>query len=210
MRTKILSGVLFLIIPTIAAAASLDLLAAKDKPFCERVLELFQKNMGSGSRLNLEAEPFSQIKWDPVSLAGIAPKTRHCSSLDKALVDLDNDGKQDVVIKTTFCVKGAPSDSLYVFPADSPVLDQASWQDMSPLLATNDKFERTGGTYPLASLRMENVPSALTTLFTIQPFILDGVTYVSLTDARREWMVVAKYLRGERFEDQCYLRASKF
>lgn len=212
MRTKILSGVLFLIIPTIAAAASLDLLAAKDKPFCERVLELFQKNMGSGSRLNLEAEPFSQIKWDPVSLAGIAPKTRHCSSLDKALVDLDNDGKQDVVIKTTFCVKGAPSDSLYVFPADSPVLDQASWQDMSPLLATNNKFERTGGTYPLTSLRMEQTAPlpALTSLFAVEPFILDGVAYVSLTDARREWMVVAKYLRGERFEDQCYLRASKF
>jgi len=103
-------------------------------------------------------------------------------------------------------MKGAPSDSLYVFPADNPVLDQASWQDMSPLQATNDKFERTGGTYPLTSLPMENVPPALTTRFTIQPFMLGGVIYVSLTDARHEWVVVAKYLRGERFEDLCYLR----
>jgi hypothetical protein len=120
-------------------------------------------------------------------------------------VDLNNDGQQDLVVKTTFCMKGAPSDSLYVFPADNSVLDQVSWQDMSPLLATNDKFERTGGTYPLTSLPMENSVPALTTLFAIHPFILDGVAYVSLTDARREWIVVATYLRGERFEDLCYL-----
>jgi hypothetical protein len=130
--------------------------------------------------------------------------------LDKALVDLDNDGQQDLVVKTTFCMKGTPSDSLYVFPADSSVLDQASWQDMSPLLATSAKFERTGGTYPLTSLRTESVttPPALTTVFALQLFRLDGITYVSLTDARREWMVIAKYLRGEKFEDQCYLKAA--
>ena len=124
-------------------------------------------------------------------------------------MDLDNDGQQDLVVKTTFCMKGAPSDSLYVFPSDNSVLDQANWQDMSPLLATNDKFERTGGTYPLTSLPMKDGSPALTTLFKIHPFILDGMTYVSVTDARREWIVVAEYLRGGRFEDLCYLRASK-
>ena len=36
--------------------------------------------------------------------------------------------------------------------------------------------------------------------------MLDGVTFVSLTDARGEWIVVARYLRGEGFEDLCYLR----
>jgi hypothetical protein len=46
----------------------------------------------------------------------------------------------------------------------------------------------------------------LTGVFTVQPFILDGSTYVSLTDAGAEWAVIAKYLRGEQFEDQCYLR----
>ena len=124
------------------------------------------------------------------------------------MFDVDNDGQQDVVVKTTFCMKGTPSDSLYVFPADSSVLDQLSWQDLSPLLATNDKFERTGGTYPLTSFPMENGPPALTALFAIHPFMLDGVTYVSLTDARGEWIVIARYFRGKRFEDLCYLRDS--
>lgn len=37
--------------------------------------------------------------------------------------------------------------------------------------------------------------------------MLDGNAYVSLTDGRAEWIVIAKYRGGERFEDMCYLRA---
>lgn len=183
-----------------------QLVAGRDSKLCARMLEAFREDVDDRGRLRYQHEIFRQIAWTPVELKGQGPKTRHCSSLDKALVDLDNDGQQDLVVKTTFCMKGAPSDSLYVFPADNSVLDQASWQDMSPVLATNDKFERTGGIYPLTSLPLENGSPALTMLFAIHPFVLDGVTYVSLTDARREWIVVATYLRGERFEDLCYLR----
>jgi hypothetical protein len=185
-----------------------QLVAGQDSKLCERMLEAFRADVDDRGWLRYQHEIFRQITWKPVELKGQGPKTRHCSSLDRALVDLDNNGQQDLVVKTTFCMKGAPSDSLYVFPPDNSVLDQVSWQDMSPLLATNDKFERTGGTYPLTSLPMKDNSPALTTVFTIHPFILDGMTYVSVTDARREWIVVAKYLRGERFEDLCYLRAS--
>lgn len=186
-----------------------QLVAGRDSKLCERILEAFREDVDDRGWLRYQHEIFRQITWKLVELKGQGPKTRHCSSLDRALVDLDNDGQQDLVVKSTFCMKGAPSDSLYVFPPDSSVLDQVSWQDMSPLLATNDKFERTGGIYPLTSLPMKGNSPALTTVFTIHPFILDGMTYVSVTDARREWIVVAKYLRGERFEDLCYLRANK-
>ena len=148
MRFRLLGSLLLLIARTIAAAASLDLVASKDKPFCEQVLELLQKNMGSGNRLNIEAKPFSLVKWEPALIAGAAPKMRRCSSVDKASTDLDNDGTKDLMVKATFCMKGAPSDSFYMFPADSNVLEQASWQDMAPLLATTDKFGRTGGKLP--------------------------------------------------------------
>ena len=43
---------LLVIVPVFTAAASPDLVAFKDKPFCERVFELFQKNLGGGNRLN--------------------------------------------------------------------------------------------------------------------------------------------------------------
>jgi hypothetical protein len=123
---------------------------------------------------------------------------------------LDNDGQPDLVVKTTFCMKGSPSDSFYMFSADSAVLEEANWQDLSPLLATPDKFERTGGSYPLNAIPMSSEQSkeapVLDTVFTVKPFIMDEKTYVALTDGRGQWTVIARYLRGERFDDRCYLR----
>ena len=183
----------------------------RDSKLCARVLEAFREDVDDRGRLRYQHEIFRQIAWKPVELKGQGPKTRHCSSLDKAIVDLDNDGQLDLVVKTTFCMKGSPSDSFYMFPADSAVLEQANWQDLSPLLATPDKFERTGGVYPLTQLPVEETGvsrSPLTGVFTIQPFMLDGNVYVSLTDGRAEWIVIAQYRGGARFEDLCYLRTA--
>lgn len=206
MKAMSLGGLLVAMIPALVSAAPVELAAYRDKPLCEKVAKLFGERFSAGADLS------KTVEWTAVELKGEGPKTRRCSSLDKANMDLNNDGRDDLVVKTTFCMKGAPSDSFYVFPANSPVLDQLSWQDLSPLLATHDKFERTGGSYPLTSLPMDkaSLSPALSTVFTIQPFRLDGVAYVSLTDARREWMVIAKYRGRERLEDQCYLRISTF
>ncbi len=189
-----------------------QLVVGRDSNLCARMLDAFREDVDDRGRLRYEHETFRQITWKPVELKGQGPKTRHCSSLDKAMFDLNNDGQQDLVVKTRFCMKGSPSDSFYMFPADSAVLEQANWQDLSSLLATPDKFERTGGLYQLSGLPMPSVASkvlpALSTMFTLQPFIMDEKTYVTLTDGRGEWMVIAKYLRGDRFEDECYLQVA--
>ena len=181
-----------------------QLVAGRDSKLCARVLEAFREDVDDRGRLRYQHEIFRQITWKPVELKGQGPKTRHCSSLDKAMFDLDNDGQPDLVVKTTFCMKGSPSDSFYMFPADSTVLEQANWQDLSPLLATPDKFERTGGAYPLTQLPVEETGvsrSPLTGVFTVQPFMLDWSAYVSLTDGHAEWSVIAQYRGGGRFED---------
>lgn len=186
-----------------------QLVAGMDSKVCAKVLEAFREDVDDRWRLRYQHEIFRQIPWKPVELNGQGPKAKHCSSLIQAMFDLDNDGQPDLVVKSTFCMKGSPSDSFYKFSADSTVLEQSNWQDLSPLLATPDKFERTGGTYPLTQIPIEEKGVSrmpLTGVFTVQPFILDGIAYVSLTDGRADWAVIAKYLGGERFEDQCYLR----
>lgn len=188
-----------------------QLVTSRYSKLCARVLEAFREDVDDRWRLRYQHEIFRQITWKPAELRGQGPKTSHCSSLNKAMFDLDNDGQPDLVVKTTFCMKGSPSDSFYMFPADSAVLEQANWQDLSPLLATPDKFERTGGAYPLTQLPAAETGvsrTPLTGVFTVQPFILDGSAYVSLTDERAEWIVIAQYRGGGRFEDLCYLRAA--
>ncbi len=203
MKWMKIRSVLLVIFPTLAAA-SVELVAFADKPFCETVARL------TGDHFVFESGLSRTVEWVPVELKGEGPTARRCSSLDKTIIDLDNDGRADLLVRTTFCMKGNPSDSFYVFPADSNVLEEANWQDLSPLLATHDKFERTGGTYPLKSLRIDigQAPPALTTTFSLQPFLLDGRAYIGLTDARREWVVIARYRGGERFEDLCYLHSA--
>ena len=209
---RLVSGFLVLLIGSVVAWAGergYQLVAGRDSKLCAKVLEAFREDVDDRGRLRYQHEIFRQIIWKPVELKGQGPRTSHCSSLSKAIFDLDNNGQQDLVVKTTFCMKGSPSDSLYMFPADSVVLEQADWQDLSPLLATPDKFERTGGTYPLAQLSTEEAGvsrTPLTVVFTVQPFMLDGSAYVSLTDGRVEWIVIAQYRGDGRFEDMCYLR----
>jgi len=204
MKRMGMASMFLLMFLTMTAAASVELAAFADKDFCEKVARL------SGVRFAFESSLSQTVQWEAIDLKGDGPTVRRCSSLDKTIIDLDNDGRKELVVKTTFCMKGDPSDSLYIFPAESSVLGDTSWQDLSPLLATHDKFERTGGIYLLTSLQLDKgqASPALTTTFSIHPFILEGTTYVGLTDARREWLVVAKYMGEERFEDLCYLRAS--
>ncbi len=213
MKMTVIGGALLLIMPMWAMAASVDLQVSRSQSLCMQIRELLQKNVIGEARLNPNAEPFSQIRWEPAVLGGTAPKTRHCSSLDVAVMDLDNNGRKELVVKATFCMKGAPSDSLYLFPEDSRVLEEASWQNLAPLLATTDKFERTGGRYPLTGIPLEQASvrsmPELKTVFSVHPFQVGNMAYVALTDGYEEQIVIAKYLGGDRIEDQCYLRISK-
>ncbi len=188
-----------------AGAGSPELIAAKAESFCQAVAALFSE------RLEPDPDLIKTVPWTPVELKGQGPKSRHCSSLDQAVFDLNNDGRDELVVKTTFCMKGGPSDSLYIFPADSPVLSEAQWQDLGPLLATGDKFERTGGTYvPSLPSADGAAPQPLAGVFRVTPFLLEKAAYVAVTDARRKALVITKYLGGERFDDQCYLKAGGF
>jgi hypothetical protein len=89
-----------------------QLAAGTESKLCARVLDAFREDVDDRGRLRYQHEIFRQITWKPVELKGQAPKTRHCSSLDQAIFDGDHSGQPDLVVKTTFCMQGSPSDSL--------------------------------------------------------------------------------------------------
>jgi hypothetical protein len=183
---------------------------SKDGKLCEAMAEVLNRDADRDGDLHYEHEVFRRIAWTPVKLSGQAPRDGRCSTLEQARFDLDNDGREDLVIRSSFCMRGLPSDSLYVFPSDSTVLERATWQDLGPLHATTDKFERTGGAYPLDELPAEEARRHATPpagVFTLRPFIFEKRSYLSLTDARRAWIVIANYLPGGRLQDICYFHA---
>jgi hypothetical protein len=206
MSRTLLIGLLMLFCAGVVWAAGYDLHMSREERLCRQVgdalISLFNGPVG----FRPDDERIHLVAWQPVQLGGDAPKTTVCSELQQALVDLHNNGRQDLVIRSRFCMKGKPSDSLYVFPGDSTVLQQATWQDLTPLHATPDKFERTGGAYPLQEGLAGGDSAALRTLFTIEPFVMEGRTYVSLTSPPYEYVVIASYQGGDSFQDLCYLR----
>ncbi|MGE3154290.1 MAG: hypothetical protein AB7G48_16475 [Nitrospiraceae bacterium] len=201
-----LIGLLILLSAGVAWAAGYDVLMGGDEQLCRQAAEALEVGASPSRVFRPEDDRIHPVIWEPVQLGGEAPKTTVCSELQQALVDLNNDGRRDLVIRARFCMKGKPSDSLYVFPEDSPVLQEATWQDLTPLHATPDKFERTGGVYPLSEGAGGGASAALHTLFTIEPFEVDGRTYVGLTSPPYDDVVIATYQAGDAFRDLCYLR----
>ena len=68
-------------------------------------------------------------------------------------------------------------------------------------MATPDKFERVGGTYSLTQISIEDTGvnrTPLSGVITVQPFMLDGGAYVSLTDRRAAWTVMVQCRGGGR------------
>ncbi len=205
-------GVGWLAVATLALAGGelYQTVMSKEPRVCETMAEVLNRDAEWDGNLRYAHDIFRRIAWTPVKLRGQAPRDGRCSTLEQARFDLDNDGREDLVIRSSFCMRGLPSDSLYVFPPDSEVLEQATWQDLSPLHATADKFERTGGAYALKELPAEDTRRNVAPpagVFTLRPFIFDQISYVSLTDARRAWIVVAKYQQRGRLQDLCYFHA---
>lgn len=206
MNRSVLIGWLVLLTGGLAWAAGYDVLVNREARLCPQVEAALLPLADGSVGFRLDDERIHPVAWQPIQLEGDAPKTLRCSELQQALVDLNNDGRRDLVIRARFCMKGRPSDSLYVFPDDSTVLQQATWQDLAPLHATPDKFERTGGIYPLPEGSGRGDSASLQTLFTIEPFTMDGRTYVRLTSPPYHDVVIASYEGGDSFKDLCYLR----
>jgi len=93
-----------------------QLVAGKESNLCANVLDAFREDVDDRGRLRYQHEIFRQITWKPVELKGQGPKTRHCSSLDKAIFDADHDGQPDMVGQGNVLYAGEPErQCLYIF-----------------------------------------------------------------------------------------------
>jgi len=95
MKLTGMASMLLTIVPAVTAAASVELTAFANKPFCETVARL------TGDQFVFENGLSGTVEWVPVELKGEGPTVRRCSSLDKTIIDLDNNGRADLLVKTT-------------------------------------------------------------------------------------------------------------
>lgn len=105
-----------------AAWAGPYLLAmSKDKVLCESMLGLYNKDMDTYGRINYDAhEIFSRIEWENIDTLNEDSFTH----VQRAIFDINNDGKNELVIKTSLQEFNSFNETLYIFPADSDALSK--------------------------------------------------------------------------------------
>lgn len=213
-QTQLGLTLIFLLVMSSIAWAGKEaytLAMSKDKELCETMLELFNSDTKKYREIRYqEHESFSKVPWEKIGVPSrLAPS---CQILQKAMFDINNDGRDELVIKLSACIHGQLVDSLYLFPLTSDILSKLKPDQpggLSDLFTATDKVYQTGEVYALSELNSANTDGLkmVTGIVKVNPLMWKKTTYLSITDLYPEWIVVAKYLQQEVFEDFCYLHA---
>lgn len=197
---------LFVMVPGVVAAAGLIVGQAVDESLCATAASALDVAALAEGRLRFGGHAIQPAPWRPVTLAGEAPASTNCSLFEQAQLDLGGDGRPDLVVRSRFCMRGKPSDSLYVFPAGSDVLTRMTWQNLAPLHETNDKIERTGGRYVMAGVPARFGSASLNDVYALDVIGLQGKAYVAMSAPPFEWFVLARFIGQGTLDDVCVLR----
>lgn len=189
-----------------AWAGSWEAVFASHEEFCRRLAAAVDTGALSREQLRFDGAAVHSIDWQPATLSGEGPPRSRCASFDQARADVFPGGMPLLAIRSRFCMKGVPSESLYLFPGSSDVLERATWQDLSPLHATLEKFERTGGRYRLAHVPDNAGEVELRERFVMDLVVVDERASVALTAPPFTWIVVGRPHGQGTLQEQCYLR----
>ena len=186
-----------------AGKEAYKLVMSQDKQLCESMLAIFNADMKKERVLEYEKHK-EFVVWEPVD-TGRSQSDSYCSHELKQTFDINIDGTDELVIRTRSCYQSQLTDSLYIFPLGSNIVEllKASTPHVSGTTGDKIAFQ----TYELKKMPgVKSVAQApgIYTIVTLEPFKFKGIFYVSMTDLRQEFIVIAKYLHGEELDDVCY------
>ena len=181
---------------------SYSLAMSKDPKLCNAMLTLYNEDMKNFHGIRYDQHEMFTRMWKSVDQDEANHPTYGCSQLWRGIFDINNDGKNELVVKWSACLSGNLTDSLYIYPSDSDVLTfNPKSGKLNPLTDTDN--ELGSQVYHLKALP-ETSEFWVGGLFVLQPFIWDGTNYISMTDIRPRWIVIAKYKQAAEMQDICY------
>jgi hypothetical protein len=188
-----------------AGKKAYKLVMSQDKDLCAHMLAIFNADMKK-ERALLYEEHKEFVVWEPID-PGRSPSDSYCRQELKQIFDINNDGTDELVIRTRHCFQSQLADDLYIFPLHGNAIELLKDPKSQVLSTTEDRLNAM--TYDLTKMPgIKSVAQApgLHTIITLEPFKFKGTFYVSMTDLRQEFIVIAKYLHGEQRDDVCYFR----
>jgi hypothetical protein len=188
-----------------AGKEAYTLIMNQDEPLCQHMLAIFNADMKK-ERMLLYEKHKEFVVWERVD-TGESQIDRYCRQTLQQTFDINNDGTDELVLRIRSCFQSQFRDFLYIFPRNSNATELLKDPNSHVLDTTKDRLEFQ--TYDLK--KMPDVKSVaqlpgLYTILTLEPFQFKRTFYVSMTDLRQEFIVIAKYLHGEELDDVCYFR----
>ena len=200
------------------------LVMSLDSTLCHSMLDLYNSDMAASGQINYDDhEMFSAIDWEPID-----------PDYEKAVFDINNDEKDETVIKFSGHVLATNLDSLQIYLPDQQIFAKANNGGRGRLLDTpNSLFEGPPSIYYLKEVpeqlkktileyKLNHLPKYLRNVnlrdlrkdfeqpyiaggFVVQPFKWNTIYYVSITSYNDpEWIVIAKYKEAKDVKDICY------
>lgn len=197
---------------------SYDIVMSKNKKLCNYMVSLYNADMKTYGEIKYSVHSiFSRIGWEDINSLGPDPFVVP----QKAIFDINNDGKKELVIKTNSPVFKAFVDELFIFPITSNVISKLKpgSRGKRALFDTKNILFRNYKIYYLNQASendlvgneknhksKQDITASIGPSFVLNPFILDGETFISMTDLDSEWFVIGKYKKQGEMQDICYFR----
>ncbi len=218
-----------------AATGPYRVVMSRDKPLCNYIAKTYNADTKTYGSIQYDKHgAFKRIRWslqrEPARLPLFALVFR------KAVFDISNDGKKELVLQTDLMLNGIAGSHTYVYPPSSDILTEVGSRKILPDGKTNGIFAGASQYFlkslPRSSERWvkayehEYVPRQQwtfgyikdrgakpwglepfldTNYLDVQPFVWQGVNYLSMTQIGSRWFVISKFEQPGRFQNICYL-----
>lgn len=186
---------------------------------CTHMLGLYNADLREARQIQYSKHPeFLALSWKPMNnLAGALKDMQDQFWLSR--FDIDNDGKNDLVVKSQWSLHGTLGDELDIY-SDSedspPIRNEFDVEN----LKKSEGIIAAVGTYYLRNIQGQGKGHMVVPPFVLQPFLYRGGAFISMTDYSAEfeeaiyesdvryekWLVIAKYRKSVGLEDDCYLQ----
>jgi uncharacterized protein len=197
----------------IADIDSYQLDMSKDDELCGHMLKLFNEDLKKYDRASDQHEEFSSIPWEDVSVSIERNGQVESENVDGALIDLNNDGVLDLVVRHQGMLSGITTNSLYI-------LDKSAAEKtltLREIFEANNQIALSGWFYELSSSRKGETKA----LWLLSPFKYRDTYYVLMRSLymggkapTEDYEVISKYESGRfvmreklgKMKDICYIR----
>ncbi|MEI8014307.1 MAG: hypothetical protein WCH20_05645 [Nitrospira sp.] len=212
--------------PVLAAqAADYKLAMSTEKDVCRLMLAFANDNfhdkglssfMQLGNLPTLEASEFELVRWGTEGVIGASSEV----PIKSSVVDINNDGQLDWVLKTQWMLSSQYSEQLDIFANHQEPVGFEGGLDNSDLDRADHHLSLTGQSYTLKKISPHKFKDGATRdywiggVFKLVLFRFRNITYILMVTpgaapevmpGRRKFSAVVKYTPAFTLQDVCYI-----